>query len=79
LVGITGGSFQFGRTSTHLRLHLPHLARRWSNGTSIVGIARHGPRDYSERDELAHAFWKKAPPTQISKRIRARMAKRIDV
>jgi hypothetical protein len=37
------------------------------------------PRDYSERDELAQAFGKKAPPTQISKRIRARVAKRIDV
>ena len=37
------------------------------------------PQGYNERDELAQAFWEKVPPTQISKRIRARVAKRIDV
>jgi hypothetical protein len=37
------------------------------------------PRDYSERDELAQAFWEKAPPTPISTRIRARVARRNDV
>jgi hypothetical protein len=34
LVGISGFSFQFGRTSTRLPPHLPHLARRWNDGTS---------------------------------------------
>lgn len=33
------------------------------------------PQGYNERDELAQAFWEKAPPTQISERIRARVAK----
>jgi hypothetical protein len=37
------------------------------------------PRDYNERDELAQAFWEKAPPTRISERIRARVVKRNDV
>ena len=37
------------------------------------------PRGYSERDELAQAFWDKVPPTQISERIRARVARRNDV
>ena len=37
------------------------------------------PRDYSERDELAQAFWEKAPPTQISERIRARVLRRNEV
>ena len=37
------------------------------------------PRDYNERDELARAFWEKVPPTQISERIRARVAKGNDV
>jgi hypothetical protein len=37
------------------------------------------PKDYNERDELARAFWDKVPPTQISERIRARVARRIDV
>jgi hypothetical protein len=37
------------------------------------------PRGHSERDELAQAFWEKAPPTQISERIRARVAKGNDV
>src|SRR5689334_11962989 len=27
------------------------------------------PRGYNERDELARAFWEKAPPTPISERI----------
>jgi hypothetical protein len=38
-----------------------------------------GLRDYNERDDLARAFWEKAPPTQISERIRARVAKGNDV
>jgi len=35
-VGLTGCSFQFGRTSIHLprEPHLPHFTRRWSDGTS---------------------------------------------
>jgi hypothetical protein len=33
------------------------------------------PQGYNERDQLARAFWEKVPPTQISKRIRARVAK----
>jgi hypothetical protein len=33
------------------------------------------PRGYNERDELARAFWEKAPPTPISERIRARVAR----
>ena len=37
------------------------------------------PQGYNERDELAQAFWDKVPPTQISERIRARVARRIDV
>jgi hypothetical protein len=34
------------------------------------------PMHYSECDELAKAFWEKAPPTRISERIRARIAGR---
>jgi hypothetical protein len=34
------------------------------------------PRDSNERDELAEAFWERAPPTRISERIRARIARR---
>jgi hypothetical protein len=37
------------------------------------------PKDYSEGDEPAQAFWEKVPPTQISERIRARVARRNDV
>jgi hypothetical protein len=37
------------------------------------------PRDYSERDELAQAFWEKASPTRISARIRARVVRRNEV
>ena len=37
------------------------------------------PKDYNERDELARAFWDKVPPTQISERIRARVARGNDV
>ena len=37
------------------------------------------PRGYSERDELAQAFWDKVPPTRISERIRARVVRRNDV
>jgi hypothetical protein len=33
------------------------------------------PQGYNERDQLARAFWEKVPPTPISKRIRARVAK----
>ena len=33
------------------------------------------PKNYSERDELAEAFWEKAPPTRISKRIRPNSTK----
>jgi hypothetical protein len=32
------------------------------------------PRGYKECDELARAFWEKAPRTPISERIRARVA-----
>ena len=37
------------------------------------------PKDYNERDELARAFWDKVPPTRISERIRARVARGNDV
>jgi hypothetical protein len=37
------------------------------------------PQGYNERDELALAFWKKVPPTQISDRIRARVVTGNDV
>ena len=37
------------------------------------------PEDYSERDEIAQAFWEKVPRTQISERIRVRVAKGNDV
>ena len=37
------------------------------------------PKDHNERDELARAFWDKVPPTRISKRIRARVARGNDV
>jgi len=33
------------------------------------------PQGHNERDELAQAFWEKVPRTQISERIRARVAK----
>jgi hypothetical protein len=33
-------------------------------------------RDYSERNELAEAFWERAPRTRISERIRARVARK---
>jgi hypothetical protein len=37
------------------------------------------PRGYNERDELARAFWERAPPTPISERIRARVAEENDL
>jgi len=33
------------------------------------------PKNYSERDELAKAFWEKAPPTRTRERIRARIVR----
>ena len=37
------------------------------------------PRGYNERDELARAYWERAPLTPISERIRARVAEENDV
>ena len=48
----------------------------WARTRRAAGFR---PKDYSERDQLARAFWEKAPPTQISERIRARVAKGNDV
>jgi hypothetical protein len=44
----------------------------WSRTRRPAGFR---PPGYNERDELAQAFWEKVPPTQISERIRARVAK----
>ena len=48
----------------------------WTRARRPAGFR---PRGYNERNELARAFWEKAPPTQISERIRARVATRDDV
>ena len=43
----------------------------WARARRPAGFR---PQGYNERDELARAFWGKVPPTQISERIRARVA-----
>ena len=48
----------------------------WARARRPAGFR---PQGYNERDELARAFWEKVPPTQISERIRARVAEGNDV